>query len=185
MPHIEVVPPERAEGELAAVYAEVLRKRGALANVHRIHSLQPRTLATHIDFYLSVLFGPSGLSRRERETIAVAVSQSNGCDYCVEHHADALGRHQKDAATIADLKRDGDSGRLTPRERALVQYARKLTQSPTAVGRSDVDALRAVGLADEEILMANLTASYFNFVNRVVLGLGVELEDEASGPYKY
>lgn len=183
--YIQVIQPEKADDELRATYERILQKRGALANVHKIHSLKPRTMETHIDFYLSVMFGPSGLSRRERETIAVAVSQINECGYCVEHHADALQRHQPDAALVEELKQTGDSARFTPRERALVAYARKLTLQPTTMGSGDVKALRSAGFNDEEILMASLTAAYFNFVNRLVLGLGVELEAQVRAPYKY
>lgn len=184
MAFIQVVPPEQAEGELKDVYERVRKTRGSIANVHAIHSLQPRTMETHIDFYVSVMFGPSGLSRQERETIAVAVSHANKCAYCVSHHGDALARHQKDGAIVDELRRNGRSDRLSDREKALVDHAIRLTLSPRTVTADDAQRLRKRGFGDEEILTATLTAGYFNFVNRLVLGLGVELET-APAAYKY
>lgn len=66
---------------------------------------------------------------------------------------------------------------LDPTLRALGQYAVKLTRTPGEMGPSDVAALREVGLSDAQILAANLVASYFNFINRVADGLGVDLEE--------
>ncbi len=184
MAYIRVIPPSEATDELKAVYERVRQRRGAIANVHAIHSLNAPTMEAHIDFYVSVMFGASGLSRRERETVAVTVSHANQCAYCVSHHADALSRHQKDQAVVEDLRARGRSERLTRREQALVAHAVQLTLNPNAVGEADVQRLREAGLGDEEILTATLTAAYFNFVNRVVLGLGVELEN-VSAAYKY
>ena len=66
-------------------------------------------------------------------------------------------------------------------DRALCDYAVKLTLNPAAMGPEDTDALRAVGLSDEQISNANFVASYFNFINRVADGLGVDLEPEMQG----
>jgi uncharacterized peroxidase-related enzyme len=66
---------------------------------------------------------------------------------------------------------------LSPSLRALGDYALKLTLSPAKMGREDVTVLRSHGFTDEQILAANLVASYFNFINRVADGLGVDLED--------
>ena len=73
---------------------------------------------------------------------------------------------------------------LSPREKVLVRFARKMTEFPADMNDGDVAALRAAGLVDEEVLMATLTAAYFNFVNRVVHTLGVELEAQQA-TYKY
>jgi alkylhydroperoxidase family enzyme len=66
-----------------------------------------------------------------------------------------------------------------------VEYAVKLTKTPHKVGEEDVEELRRAGLTDQEILNTALAASYFNFVNRMVLGLGVELTEEELRGYKY
>lgn len=186
MPYIDVVPPERAEGMLKEVYADAAGRRGVVANVLQIHSLKPETLTTHLDFYMSVLYGRSGLSRQEREAIAVAVSHANRCRYCVEHHADAYARYEKDQALVSAMRESGRADGLSMREQALVEFATSLTAEPWADSEGRVGRLREAGFDDEEILTAALTVGYFNFVNRVVTGLGVELESDVhDAAYKY
>jgi uncharacterized peroxidase-related enzyme len=74
--------------------------------------------------------------------------------------------------------RDWRSAELSSVDRALCEYAEKLTLSPSEMERADVEALRSVGLSDEQILNAAATCSYFNFINRMADGLGVDLEPE-------
>ena len=71
----------------------------------------------------------------------------------------------------------GDTDALTPRERALAEYAGRLTRAPSAVSQADIDALRSAGLDDREIHDAAHVTAYFAYVNRIVLGLGADLED--------
>jgi alkylhydroperoxidase family enzyme len=67
----------------------------------------------------------------------------------------------------------------------MLEYAIKLTNHPEKVIEADVDKLRTAGLPEEAILRVNLIVSYFNFVNRIVSGLGVQLESKESRTYKY
>lgn len=173
---IDVIEPEAADGPLREAYQNTLKGRGALAAVHKIHSLHPESLTAHMALYLTLLFGKSPLHRRERELIAVAVSRTNGCRYCVEHHADALARYEKDHGRIRAV-REGRWEDLPARDRALCLYVEKLTRTPSEMAEDDVSALRSRGLSDREILDTAQIAAYFNFVNRLVLGLGVSLED--------
>lgn len=76
------------------------------------------------------------------------------------------------------MERDPATARLDARARALVDYAIKLTLSPASVSERDVVALRGAGFSDSEVHDAAAVAAYFNFVNRIALGLGVELEPE-------
>lgn len=185
MAWIRVVEPEEASGTLQDVYEQTVGKRGKLAAVHKIHSLHPESLTAHMALYMTLMFGRSPLSRREREVIAVAVSRANGCAYCVAHHSDALGRYEKDAAVVAAVQ-SGVWQRLNAREAALCRYADKLTRQPSACTETDVAVLRAAGLSDAEILDAAQITGYFNFVNRLVLGLGVAVETETERRgYKY
>jgi uncharacterized peroxidase-related enzyme len=180
---IKVVEPGEAVGELKAVYEATLGKRGALAAVHKIHSLHPETLTAHMALYMELLFGQSPLTRREREAIAVAVSRTNGCAYCVAHHAEALARYEKSSDHLAAV-REGRWNALDIRTARLCQYAEKLTRDPASLREADVALLRDTGLDDRAILDAAQIAAYFNFVNRLVLGLGVGLEEGREG-YRY
>jgi len=83
-----------------------------------------------------------------------------------------------DDSTAAQIEEDYRLAELPVARRALADYAVKLTQSPSLMGPSDVDALRRCGFDDDQITNANLVASYFNFINRVAEGLGVDLEPE-------
>ena len=78
--------------------------------------------------------------------------------------------------------KDVDSAGLSPRARAMVGYAEKLTKDPGSMTEEDLQPLKANGLSDEDILNLNLVIAYFNFVNRIAMGLGVEFtEDEMTG----
>jgi uncharacterized peroxidase-related enzyme len=180
---IRVIEPEEASGELKAVYDATSAKRGALAAVHKIHSLHPETLTAHMALYMELLFGQSPLTRREREAIAVAVSKTNGCSYCVAHHAEALSRYEKSPDALAAI-REGRWNALDSRTARLCRYAEKLTKNPSSVREADIALLRDSGLDDRAVLDAAQIAAYFNFVNRLVLGLGVGLEEERGG-YRY
>lgn len=184
MSWIREVEEREATGEIAALYEELREKRGKVSNILKAHSLRPAALQHHLDLYMGIMFGPGGISRRQRELLAVAVSQANRCAYCVAHHAAALCRYVRDAGQLAALSEQALQPFLSPVERALVEYAVKLTSMPQEVTETDVAALRDAGLADEDILFANLIVAYFNFVNRIALGLGVEYSEQEVAGYK-
>jgi uncharacterized peroxidase-related enzyme len=181
---IREVEEKDAAGEIAALYEELREKRGKVSNILKVHSLRPAALQHHLDLYMDIMFGPGGISRRQRELLAVAVSQANRCAYCVVHHAEALGRYVRDEGQLAALRKQALQPFLSPAERALVEYAVKLTSTPQEVTETDVAALRAAGLSDEDILLVNLIVAYFNFVNRIALGLGVGFSEEEMSGYK-
>jgi uncharacterized peroxidase-related enzyme len=182
---VHVVHESEAAGELREVYERVRSSRGKVSNIMRVQSLNPRAMQAHLDLYLALLFDRSGLSRAERELIAVTVSALNGCEYCVSHHAAALNVYWRDEQKLARLVDDYRQVELSPRERAMVGYAVLLTREPAAVSHEHVAAMRAAGLSEEEVLSVNLITSYFNFVNRVANGLGVESAEEEVEGYRY
>ncbi len=167
-----------AEGKLAEVYAELLASRGKVANILQVHSLNPNAMASHLDLYMSIMFGKSGLSRAEREAIAVVVSATNECEYCVNHHAEVLRRYIKDDDVLQTRASADGLEVLEPRLGNIVIHAEKLTSAPSAITESDLDPLRAEGLTDQDILDITLVVAYFNFVNRIALGLGVSYSPE-------
>lgn len=174
---ITVIPPEQASGALAETYHQLSAKRGKVARILQAHSLRPSALTKHVDLYLDLLFEPGPLSRAEREAIAVAVSRENGCDYCVAHHAEPLSKYIRDAATLGALANGETPEGLSPRIASLVAFARGLTRNPSAAREVAIQQLRDAGFDDEAILLATLVTAYFNFVNRIALGLGVETDD--------
>jgi uncharacterized peroxidase-related enzyme len=185
MSWITIISEQEASGDLEKVYEEIAGKRGKLSNIMRVHSLRPDAMRSHMDLYMSLLFSRSGLSRAERELIATVVSATNRCTYCVRHHAEALRAYWKDDAKVAAVVTDYHSAALSARERTMLDYAVVLTREPSSVVEEDIERLRATGFSDADILDINLITSYFNFVNRIAEGLGVELSEEEAAGYKY
>ncbi len=81
MSWIKVIPEAEAGGELRQLYAQMTEPRGGVDNILKIHSLNPASLRAHFEFYKTLMRGPSGLSRVQREMIAVVVSATNRCHY--------------------------------------------------------------------------------------------------------
>jgi uncharacterized peroxidase-related enzyme len=182
MSWITEVEVSEAEGKLAETYAALIKQRGKVSNILKVHSLNPDAMENHLDLYMTIMFGKSGLSRAEREAIAVVVSANNDCTYCVNHHAEALRRYIKDEDVLSVLMAADGLETLEPRLSNIVRHAEKLTTAPGAMTESDLGELRSVGLSDNDVLDLTLIVGYFNFVNRIALGLGVAFnEDELSG----
>jgi uncharacterized peroxidase-related enzyme len=184
MPWIKVIGEDEAEGAVRDAYEDVIRTRGKLSNIMTVQSLNAEAMARHLELYLALMFGDSALSRAERELIAVVVSSTNRCEYCVNHHAEPLRRYWKDDARVDALTADWREAPLSARERALAAYADKLTRTPGDVKEDDVAALRAQAFSDRDVLDVNMITAYFNFVNRIAAGLGVEYSPEEGAGYK-
>ncbi len=176
MTYIEQVPYDEATGLLARLYERYARPDGELDHIIRVHSLNPRSMEGHVRYYGHIVKGPSPLSRAQREMIAVAVSAANDCHYCVNHHGASLREIAGDAALPRALARNPDDAELEPVDRAVVDHALKMTREVGSLEEDDVGALRTAGLSDEAILDVCQVAAYFNYVNRMALALGVELE---------
>ena len=186
MARIKVIQYEEASGRLKEIYDELVNKRGKLADVHTIQSLRPESIVNHMDLYLEIMFSKSELSRAEREMIAVVVSVCNNCEYCQIHHGEALNHYWKNEHKVALLRTDYRQVELVERELRLCEFADSLTLHPGLSKEIDLTKqLRKAGLSDHAILDATLVTSYFNFVNRIVLGLDVNLEKDSGTGYKY
>ncbi|MCP5062585.1 MAG: peroxidase-related enzyme [Ignavibacteriae bacterium] len=185
MPWIKEIEANKAEGKLKEVYDNLSKNRGKVSNIMKIHSLDPETMSHHLDMYMSIMFNKSGLSIEERELVAVVVSALNNCSYCINHHAEALNHYWKDDEKISVLISDYKSIEFSIRTLAILNYAEKLTLAPSVVNEFDVQNLRIHDLTDEDILNINLVVSYFNFVNRIANGLGVQFSKEEVQGYNY
>lgn len=186
MNRIKIVEPEEATGRLKEIYDDIVKKRGKLADVHKIQSLRPESIVHHMDLYLEIMFSKSELSRAEREMMAVVVSAANDCEYCQMHHAQALNHYWKSDERISKLRIDFEDAGLSARELVLCSFANLLTVRPEAyVNEKYFGPVKKIGLTDKGILDATLVVSYFNFVNRIVLALGLEAAEEEMKGYKY
>lgn len=185
MTFIETIPEGDAEGRLKEIYDDLIAKRGKIAEVHKIQSLNPESIVNHMDLYMTIMFGQSPLKRATREMIAVVVSKANNCEYCQVHHAEAVNHYWKDDEKIKQLREDYKGLDLPQKDALLCDYACELTKNPgNETELSYIKPLKVAGLNDRAILDATLVIAYFNFVNRIVLSLGVRIEENAGG-YNY
>jgi uncharacterized peroxidase-related enzyme len=186
MPFIKIVDYEESTGELRKIYDDIIKKRGKLAEVHKLQSLHPATIPQHIDFYLELMFGNSPLKRYQREMIGVVVSAANNCDYCVTHHSEPLNHYWKDEVKVRQLAADYRNLQLDKHDRVLCDYAFALTQTPHQINEDiHIRPIKNEGWTDQAILDTALITAYFNFVNRMVMGTGIELEKDQGKGYLY
>jgi uncharacterized peroxidase-related enzyme len=122
--------------------------------------------------YNAIMYGPRGLPRADRELAAVAVSRVNGCVYCASVHIQRYIQLTKRADLMQRLVDEGVETELAPRERAIVDFAVKLTRTPTALTAEDLAPLRQLGLTDQEILDLTNVIAMFAWANRLMQTLG-------------
>jgi len=177
MPYIKTINEQDATGPLADLYKRYANPDGSVDEVLKVHALNPASLQAHCQLYIQSCHKPSPLSRAQREILGVTVSRLNNCTYCQTHHAAGLKNLlPEDRKHIADEIFNADDTNLTPKERALNNYAIKLTINPSAITQQDIDALHDADITDLEILDAAQVIAYFAYANRIVLGLGATLE---------
>jgi uncharacterized peroxidase-related enzyme len=173
------LPEEQAlPDDIQALFADMRVKPGFVPNVYQAYSLRPQQLRGFIALYDAIMTEASGLTKAEREMIAVAVSAQNHCFYCLTSHGAVLRVRAKDdvlADTIAANYRAAD---LTPRQRAMLDLAIKVTTDSAAVGDQDIAALRNHGFTDEDIMDIIQTAALFNYSNRVASALNLRPNHE-------
>ncbi|MDH4071764.1 MAG: peroxidase-related enzyme [Gammaproteobacteria bacterium] len=186
MAWIRTVDYEDAEGALKTLYDRIKGPGNNVDNIMMAHSLRPHTMEGHMTLYKYVLHHPRNvLPKSYLETIGVYVSILNHCRYCVDHHYTGLKRLLKDAERSTAIRSALDAGvpgaAFEGRDLAGLHYVHKLTVTPADLRREDVDALRAAGFDDGEILEINQVTAYFAYANRMVLGLGIDTEGDIIG----
>ncbi len=188
MSWIETIPYEKSSGRLRALYERLKAPNDPVDQILQSHSLRPHTLEGHMALYKNVLHHSGNhLPKWILETIGVYVSLLNGCAYSVEHHFVGLQKLLGNAERAGELRSILEGNALNEmavfdaRLEAILVYARRLTEDPAAVDRSEINRLRAAGLNDGEILEINQVASYFAYANRTVLGLGVTTQGDVLG----
>lgn len=149
-------------------YFDVCREKlGMVPNVLRAYSLRPEKLRAFIALYNDLMLGDSGLSKLEREMVAVVVSSANRCYYCLVAHGQAVRRLSHDPELGELLVMNYRVAELPPRQRALLDFAWELTLTPHLVGESHRAALRQHGLSDEDLFDLANVVGFFNMSNRV------------------
>lgn len=149
-------------------------KIGFVPNVLRAYSFNEEKLKPFMAMYDELMLGESELSKLEREMIAVAVSSVNHCFYCLAAHGSAVRRISKDPALGELMVMNYRIADLEPRQRAMLDFAVKLTEKPHEIMEGDREKLRNQGFSDEAIWDISAVAAFFNMSNRIASGVDMQ-----------
>ncbi len=158
---------EKLDDDLDAYFAKCLEKLGLVPNVLRAYSFDQDKLRAFMGMYNDLMLADSGLSKLEREMIAVVVSAENKCLYCLTAHGAQVRELSGDAAFGDALIYNYRTLDLEPRQRAMLDFAHLLTVSPETVAEADRQTLRDAGFCDRDIWDISAVASFFNMSNRM------------------
>jgi uncharacterized peroxidase-related enzyme len=153
--------------EMAAYFAKCEEKLGFVPNVLKAYAFDNAKLSAFVAMYNDLMLAPSGLSKLEREMIAVAVSAQNRCYYCLVAHGAAVRQLSDDPPLGELMVMNYRTARLSKRERAMLDFAVRLTAEPWLVEEEDRAQLRRAGFSDRDIWDIAAVAGFFNMTNRV------------------
>ena len=161
------LPAAPLSAEMAAYFAKCEEKLGFVPNVLKAYAFDTGKLSAFVAMYNDLMLAPSGLSKLEREMIAVAASAQNRCYYCLVAHGAAVRQLSGDPVLGELMVMNFRAARLSKRERAMLDFAVKLTAEPWKVEDADRAALRQAGFSDRDIWDIAAVAGFFNMTNRV------------------
>lgn len=161
-----------------AYFGKCREKLGLVPNVLQAYAFDDKKLRAFTDMYNDLMLGASGLSKLEREMIAVAVSSVNHCYYCLTAHGAAVRQLSGDPALGEMIVMNYRAAALSPRQKAMLDFAVKLTETPAKIEEADRAALRAAGFSDRDIWDIASTAAFFNMSNRVAAAVDMRPNPE-------
>jgi uncharacterized peroxidase-related enzyme len=170
---ISFVPDDQAEGPLRDSYDRQAKALGQPTELTLAGSLYPAMVDVRLDLYAVTERCPSSLTPHQRNLISFVTSALNGTPYCMSQVSIKLGETGMAPEEIGALASDHTKVSLSAPDRAVVDYAAKLTASPGAMSEADVEALREAGFDDLAIVDINAQCAHLNYVNRVANGLGI------------
>ena len=153
--------------EMEAYFAKCEEKIGFVPNVLKAYAHDTGKLEAFAGFYNDLMLGASGLSKLEREMIAVVVSSQNRCYYCLTAHGAAVRQMSGDPALGELMVMNYRAAELAPRHRAMLDFAVRVTDAPWTVEEAHRQALRDAGFGDRDIWDIAAVASFFNMSNRM------------------
>jgi uncharacterized peroxidase-related enzyme len=152
---------------MEAYFAKCEEKLGFVPNVLKAYGFDMAKLEAFVGMYNDLMLAPSGLSKLDREMIAVAVSSHNRCYYCLVAHGAAVRQLSGDPVLGELMVMNYRAAPLSPRHRAMLDFAVKLTAEPWKVEDEDRARLRTAGFSDRDIWDISAVAAFFNMSNRV------------------
>ncbi|MAM61962.1 peroxidase-related enzyme [Maritimibacter sp. UBA3975] len=153
-------------------------KLGMVPNVLRAYAFDIDKLNAFTAMYNDLMLGDSGLSKLEREMIAVVVSSINKCWYCLVAHGAAVRQLSGDPKLGEAMVMNFRAAGLNARQNAMLHFAEKLTEAPAKIEESDRQALRDVGFSDRDIFDIASTAGFYNMSNRVAAATDMQPNDD-------
>ena len=160
-------------------YLDVCQEKlGFVPNVLAAYAWHGQKLAGFSGMYNELMLGDSGLTKLEREMVAVVVSSANHCYYCLTAHGAAVRQLSGNPALGEQMVMNYRAADLSPKQRAMLDFAWKLTKSPESVDEPDREALRKAGWSDRDIWDIAATASFFNMSNRMSAATDMRPNDE-------
>ncbi|MBF0168909.1 MAG: peroxidase-related enzyme [Alphaproteobacteria bacterium] len=157
--------------DLKKYFAKCQEKLGLVPYVLQAYTARPSKLRNFISFYNELMLAESGLSKLEREMIAVVVSSHNRCYYCLVAHGQAVRQLSGDPQLGEMMVMNYRVAELSDRQRAMLDFAWKLTADPQGIGEADRQGLRNVGFSESDIFDICDVTAFFNYTNRMAHGL--------------
>ena len=161
------LPPAPLSPAMAAFFKASEEKLGFVPNVLRAFSFDMGKLEAFLAYRNEVMLGASGLSTLEREMIATVVSAQNRCFYCLTAHGAAVRQLSGDPLLGEMMAMNYREARLSRRQRAMLDFAVRLTIEPWAIEEEDRARLRSAGFSDRDIWDIAAVASFYNMTNRL------------------
>ncbi len=160
--------PDAALSEATKAYFDKCREKlGLVPNVLLAYAFDEKKLRAFTDTYNDLMLGESGLSKLEREMIAVVVSAINHCHYCLVAHGAAVRQLSGDPVFGEQIATNWRAAALTPKQVAMLEFAEKLTEQPAKMTEADRQRLREAGFSDRDIWDIASTAAFYNMSNRM------------------
>ena len=176
------LPPLDPLPEATARYFALCEERlGMVPNVLRAYAFDEAKLAAFTAMYNDLMLGPSGLSKLEREMIAVVVSSANRCWYCQVAHGAAVRALSGDPALGEAMVMNWRAAPLDARQAAMLAFAEKVTLASHGITEADRAALRDAGFSDRDIWDIASVAGFFAMSNRIASATGMQPNAEYHG----
>lgn len=164
---LDVGPDAELDAEMRAYFAKCEEKLGFVPNVFKAYAFDNTKLRAFVAMSDDLMLGDSGLSKLEREMIAVAVSSVNHCHYCLTSHGAAVRQRAKDPEMGELMVQNYRAAELPPRQKAMLDFAVRLTEAPDKIEEADREALRKAGFSDRDVWDIAAVAAFYNMSNRM------------------
>lgn len=164
---LEIAPETDLSAPMQAYFDKCQEKLGLIPNVLRAYAFNSAKLEAFVAFYNDLMLAPSGLSKLDRELIAVAVSSINHCYYCLTAHGAAVRQLSGSPELGEQMAMNFRAADLSEKQQAMIEFAVLITERPDTIIEDDRQALRDVGYTDRDIFDIAAVASFFNMTNRM------------------